>query len=249
MKKSYNVNEAKEIFRLKNEETIRRYIRAGHRMGNDYSVIKNISNPKIDGYMALCTVEKVLPYQITCESLLLLLSRKLGISMYDAEAILDSFDNEKDMDESMYIKDTVGAIASTAVANVAGVALRPLGLLGGLISGGILGFTHNASLFDNYEKREIKYNDSDTSYLKDILQEIGEIEEELSRHDDEIKYVRNTLDKMAQEKTEFDLKYDSEVVSGKDIIDKLEKSKEDYRKEIQKLKKEAETVLHNMEEL
>jgi hypothetical protein len=137
MEPNFTVNDAKEIFRFKNEETIRRYIRMGRALGNDIDAIKAITDPKQEGYLALCTVKNTLPYRITAESILLVLQRKLNISLSEAENILKSFEDskasDKSSDEDKSSSDSENAVSPSIPADETDNAVRT-GLFNGLFN-------------------------------------------------------------------------------------------------------------------
>lgn len=57
---SFTVSEATDMLHLKSEETVRRYIRAGHRANNSLDQILKITDEKDGAYLSLAL------YQITC---------------------------------------------------------------------------------------------------------------------------------------------------------------------------------------
>ena len=85
---SFTVSEATDMLHLKSEETVRRYIRAGHRANNSLDQILKITDEKDGAYLSLCTIPNHVPYLITYSSMMLFLQRKFKKSEKEAMQII-----------------------------------------------------------------------------------------------------------------------------------------------------------------
>lgn len=126
-KKTFSITEVTNLLGFKNEETVRRYIRAGHKAGNNIDIIKTITNKKDAAYLSLCTVPNKTPYQITFESLSLFIQRKRQLKKETADNLLNSFSNIlPNPEKCKTIAAYIGALAAFTAA-------------GGVIGGGLAG--------------------------------------------------------------------------------------------------------------
>lgn len=216
-KDSITVSEATDMLHLRSEETVRRYIRAGHRAGNELEKIRKIKDKGTDAFFSLCTVPNRTPYLITYDSMVLFLQRKFGKSVIEAEQIIDSYKavlDAKDISKNMIA--TSGAIASA----VGGSSI------GGFAASAIIGVA--TTLYKNRKKRQRTFENpqlSITEQLELLIKDKKEIEKILHEHEDNINRITNKIELMKKEFEKQKQIYEEE-------LKELSGSKEMYLKEL-----------------
>lgn len=190
---TFTVSEVTEILLLKNEETVRRYIRAGHRAGNDLEKIKKVTNKTDDAYLALCTVPNRTPYKITYQSLVLLIQRKLNIKEKKAKKIIQSYSPAVSAtEEAALIGATIGTLASPIFGAAIGTGVA-LVKTGSYLSD---------KLKERHEKKDPKKTQlellaNDKAYLMEQIQihknERKRLEEEKNKYEKAINEINTSI--------------------------------------------------------
>lgn len=214
-KDSITVSEAADMLHLKSEETVRRYIRAGHRAGNEIEKIRKIKDKGNDTFFSLCTVPNRTPYLITDDSMVLFLQRKFGKSVKEAEQIINTYKT------LLGNKDVSRIVTRGAIAGAVGGTY-----IGGFAASAIIGAVEIATtLYKNRKKRQRAFENSQSSIteqLELLIKDKKEIEKILHEHEDEI---NNNIELMKKKFEEQKRIYEEE-------LNELNESKEMYLDEL-----------------
>lgn len=220
-KDSITVSEATDMLHLKSEETVRRYIRAGHRAGNELEKIRKIKDKGNDAFFSLCTVPNRTPYLITYDSMVLFLQRKFGKSVKEAEQIINTYKAVLDTkDISRSIIATSGALAGAAGGSS----------IGGVVTSAVIGVAAGiaTTLYKNKKKRQRTFENSKSSIteqLELLIKDKKEIEKILQEHEDDIDRINNNIELMKK-------KFEEQKQIYEEALKELNESKEMYQKEL-----------------